>query len=281
MAATADGKLPNGIQVGGPRIQETLPDKPQTQVHGRFREFDLQNRVYAVTGGARGLGLAMAEALVEAGAEVHCLDRLPLPDDEFLRAKQCARSDYGGSLHYRQIDVRDERNIDTCMKEIAALHSRLDGLIAAAGVNHVDKAIAHTTEDINEVMSINYTGVFVCATAAARQMMLYRCRGAILLVASMSGIIANKGMISPVYNSLKGGGYPVNPQPGHGMGQGQRGRRWRDSRQLPVPRTHYHTNGRADHCPESGLQGHLGVGEHARTAGPSGGVPRRRAVFAE
>lgn len=134
---------------------------------------------------------------------VHCLDRLPTPDDEFLRAKQRARSDYGGSLHYRQIDVRDERNIDMCMKEIAALHSRLDGLIAAAGVNHVDKAIEHTTEDINEVTSINYTGVFVCATAAARQMMLYRCRGAILLVASMSGIIANKGMVSPVYNSSK------------------------------------------------------------------------------
>lgn len=69
MSTTTGGKVPNGTQMGGPRIQETLPDKPQTQVHGRFREFDLQNRVYAVTGGARGLGLAMAEALVEAGAE--------------------------------------------------------------------------------------------------------------------------------------------------------------------------------------------------------------------
>jgi hypothetical protein len=50
-------------------IQQNLPNGPPDTSHKRFREFDLQDKVFAVTGGGRGLGLAMAEALVEAGAE--------------------------------------------------------------------------------------------------------------------------------------------------------------------------------------------------------------------
>ena len=53
------------------------------------------------------------------------------------------------------------------------------------------------------MMSINYTGVFMAATAVARQMFKYKCRGSICLIASMSGLIANKGLITPVYNSSK------------------------------------------------------------------------------
>jgi NAD(P)-dependent dehydrogenase (short-subunit alcohol dehydrogenase family) len=106
-------------------------------------------------------------------------------------------------LHYRRIDVRDKDNVEKVMSDIGEEHQRLDGLIAAAGVNHVATAIEHSPADIDEVMSINYTGVFICATAAAKQMMKFKIRGSILLVASMSGIVANKGMISPVYNSSK------------------------------------------------------------------------------
>lgn len=49
-------------------IQTKLPPAFGTQNAQRFREFDLEGRVIAVTGGARGLGLSMAEALMEAGA---------------------------------------------------------------------------------------------------------------------------------------------------------------------------------------------------------------------
>jgi len=79
----------------------------------------------------------------------------------------------------------------------------LDGLIAAAGVQQLTPAIEYTREDITRMLDINYTGVFMSATAVAKQMMKYKCEGSIVLVGSMSGFVANKGLISPVYNSSK------------------------------------------------------------------------------
>jgi NAD(P)-dependent dehydrogenase (short-subunit alcohol dehydrogenase family) len=134
---------------------------------------------------------------------VYCLDRLEEPDAEFQEAQKRAESEFGGSLHYQRIDVRDVENVNELMAGIASQRNRLDGLIAAAGVNHVGSAIEHSSADIDDVMSINYTGVFITATAAAKQMLKWKCRGSIALVSSMSGLVANKGMVSPVYNSSK------------------------------------------------------------------------------
>ncbi|KFY22406.1 hypothetical protein V493_06619 [Pseudogymnoascus sp. VKM F-4281 (FW-2241)] len=185
------------------RLTRKLPDEANRATQQRFKEFDLRGKVFIVTGGARGLGLAMAEALVEAGGKVHCLDRLEAPDDEFNLAQSRACGDFGGSLHYGRIDVRDVDSLDGTISRIAAEDSRLDGLIAAAGVQQIKPATEYTMDEINEVLAINYSGVFLSATAVAREMKKYKCRGSILLVASMSGFVANKGLISPVYNSSK------------------------------------------------------------------------------
>ena len=53
------------------------------------------------------------------------------------------------------------------------------------------------------MLDVNYTGVFLSARACARQMFKYKIPGSICLIASMSGIIANRGFIAPVYNSSK------------------------------------------------------------------------------
>lgn len=50
-------------------VQSKLPSKKQLRNANRFREFDLEGRVFAITGGGRGLGLSMGEALIEAGAK--------------------------------------------------------------------------------------------------------------------------------------------------------------------------------------------------------------------
>ncbi|KAI9930325.1 hypothetical protein ASPWEDRAFT_108069 [Aspergillus wentii DTO 134E9] len=188
---------------GSDHIQTRIPTLKDNKNGIRFREFDLEDRVYAITGGGRGLGLAMAEALMEAGAKVHCLDRLQNPDSEFEAAREHGKSEYGGSLEYHRVDVRNETDVNDVFAKIAAKDQRLDGLIAAAGVNHVQSALETSQASLNEVMQINYNGVFNASTAAARQMFNYQQKGSILLVASMSGFIANKGMVAPIYNSSK------------------------------------------------------------------------------
>lgn len=184
-------------------IQSKLPSKKELRNAKRFGEFDMEGRVYAITGGGRGLGLSMAEALIEAGAKVYCLDRLDTPCPDFMIAKDKAENEYGGILEYIRIDVRNNVEVNNTMAAIAAQHQRLDGLVAAAGINHLQSALEHSEQALEDVMSINYNGVFNSATAAARQMFNYQQKGSILLVASMSGLIANKGMTSPVYNSSK------------------------------------------------------------------------------
>jgi NAD(P)-dependent dehydrogenase (short-subunit alcohol dehydrogenase family) len=134
---------------------------------------------------------------------VFCLDRLEKPDEEFTAAQDRANPEFGGSLHYRKIDIRDEEHVNHTMADIVRQTGRLDGLVAAAGVNHIDHAIKHSPEDVGYVMGINYGGAFIAATAAAKQMFALKCRGTVLFIGSMSGVIANKGMLSPVYNSSK------------------------------------------------------------------------------
>lgn len=134
---------------------------------------------------------------------MYCMDRLERPDNEFVDAQRRANPDFGGSLHYRQLDVRDEKDVDETMGEIATQRNRLDGLIAAAGINSPKSALEHSPTDMQDVMSINFNGVFISAKAAAREIMKRQQRGSILLVASMSGIVANKGMDSAAYNSSK------------------------------------------------------------------------------
>ncbi|KAB5585507.1 short-chain dehydrogenase [Coniochaeta sp. 2T2.1] len=169
----------------------------------RFADFEIAGKVFIVTGGARGLGLTLAEGLAEAGGKVYCLDRQPEPDDHFAEAKSRLVPEWGGELHYRQQDITDTKHLDELVTQIAEENRRLDGVIAAAGVQKVQPAIDWTPEEVEQMFKVNYTGLFMTATSAARQMFRFKNRGSICFIASMSGQVANKGLLCPVYNSSK------------------------------------------------------------------------------
>lgn len=133
---------------------------------------------------------------------VYCFDRMEQPHEDYGEAMRRADK-WGGTLNYRQQDVVDVAGLDAAIAEIAAKHQRLDGVVAAAGIQQLTPALEYTAADVARMLEINYTGVMMTATAAARQMFRYKCRGSICLIASMSGLVANKGLLSPVYNSSK------------------------------------------------------------------------------
>jgi len=169
----------------------------------RLPEFSLADKVVVVSGGARGLGLVQAEALLEAGATVYALDRLPEPSPDFARISTRATSELGTSLTYRQVDVRDTDALNAIIGDIATKHGRLDGLIAAAGIQQETPALEYTAEDANRMLEVNVTGCFMTAQAVARQMVKLGQGGSIVMIASMSATIANRGLICPVYNASK------------------------------------------------------------------------------
>ena len=158
----------------------------------RLPEFNLTDKVVLVSGAARGLGLTQAEALLEAGATVYALDRLPEPSPDFYRVQKRAAEELGNTFHYRQIDVRDVQGLNKVVEEIGDDRGRLDGLIAAAGIQQETPALEYTAKDANMMFEVNITGVFMTAQAVAKQMIRFGNGGSIAIIASMSAHAANR-----------------------------------------------------------------------------------------
>ncbi|PWY93494.1 NAD(P)-binding protein [Aspergillus sclerotioniger CBS 115572] len=180
-----------------------VQDGPCLGSKSRMPEFSLAGKVVCVSGAARGLGLTQAEALLEAGAKVYALDRLEEPSPEFYVIQQRALEELGTELHYRRIDVRDTELLNTAIEAIADTEGRLDGLVAAAGIQQETPALEYTAQDSNTMFEVNVTGVFMTAQAVAKQMIRFGDGGSIALIASMSGTVANRGLICPAYNASK------------------------------------------------------------------------------
>ncbi|KAJ5863180.1 hypothetical protein N7455_007248 [Penicillium solitum] len=165
-------------------------------------DFSLAGKVILVSGAGRGLGLALAEALLEAGAEVYALDYLREPAPEFIEIQQHSKA-YRAELQYRCVDVRDTDMLNTIVEDIANHERRIDGLIAAAAIQQETSALEYSAKDTNALLEVNVTGVFMTAQAVARQMIRFGNGGSIVIVASMSGTVVNRDLICPVYNASK------------------------------------------------------------------------------
>ncbi|KAK8072368.1 short-chain dehydrogenase [Apiospora saccharicola] len=171
-------------------------------------EFSLKNKVIIVSGGAQGLGLVQTEALLEAGAKVHVFDRQAPPPagSKYDAVVKRAVGELETTLTYHQIDVRlGAGDINRVTQDIADEHGRIDGLIAAAGIQQETPALEYTAEDSDRMLGINITGVLMTAQAVARQMVRLKQEGSLVFIASMSGTVANRGLICPVYNASKAG----------------------------------------------------------------------------
>ncbi len=86
---------------------------------------------------------------------MYCLDRLAEPSEEFYQTQGNLAADYTGSIEYRRVDVQDADDLDSVIANIASEHGRMDGLIAAAGVQNVTPALDYPPHKIGEVRQVN------------------------------------------------------------------------------------------------------------------------------
>ncbi|OAQ69537.1 ADP-ribosylglycohydrolase [Purpureocillium lilacinum] len=168
--------------------------------------FSLAGKTIAITGGGRGLGLTMALAVVEAGGSVACLDVLPSPGPDWARLEKTASTNKA-SASYRICDVIDDAALGASIDEIAAEAGArgepLWGCIACAGIQQQTPALQYPAADFDRMMRVNVTGVFNTCRHTARILQEARRPGSIVMIASISGNIANRGLTCTAYNSSK------------------------------------------------------------------------------
>jgi NAD(P)-dependent dehydrogenase (short-subunit alcohol dehydrogenase family) len=166
-----------------------------------LEKFRLDGKVAVVTGAARGIGFATAEALAEAGALVVITDM-----DEAGAAKAAeALKAQGRKADSIVLDVTDPRAVERVQAEIVKRHGKVDVLVNNAGIAISFKP-AETMEDEtwNKVIDVNLNGVFWCCRAFGKHM-LDQGSGTIVNLGSISAQIVNYPQEQANYNASKAG----------------------------------------------------------------------------
>lgn len=161
--------------------------------------FKLTDQVALVTGGGRGIGLACAEALAQAGARLILLER-----DEAIGAEgRAALAAKGHAAEFILGDVTDSARIAEIADELAARGSAPTVLVNNAGIGETGVPSLEVSDEAwLRTMSVNVNGVFWCSRAFGRHMVA-QGRGSIVNVGSMSGTIVNRPQPQSAYNVSK------------------------------------------------------------------------------
>lgn len=163
--------------------------------------FDLSGRVALVTGGSRGLGLQIAEALGEAGAKVMITSRKAQDLEEAAARLQ----DRGIDARWIAADASKEDDIRRIVDETLQRLGDIDILVNNAGATWGAPAEDHPIEAWDKVMNLNIRGIFLLTQAVGKRSMIPRRQGRILNIASIAGLGGNPRFMTTIaYNTSKG-----------------------------------------------------------------------------
>jgi NAD(P)-dependent dehydrogenase (short-subunit alcohol dehydrogenase family) len=166
--------------------------------------FDLTGRAALVTGGSRGLGLQMAEALGEMGARVVVTARKA---DELQQAV-AHLAGMGIEAHAVACDMSDAAAIPGAVEHAIAKVGPIDILVNNAGTTWGAAAVDLSLDAWNKVVDLNLTGLFVCTQEVGKRCMVPRRRGKIINIASILGLVGTSDPTRPgtvAYSASKGG----------------------------------------------------------------------------
>lgn len=165
--------------------------------------FDLYGKVAIVTGGSRGIGLPMAEALGAMGAKLALTARR---QDE-LDAAQAQLAAAGIDCMSVACDLADPASATTIVDAVLARHGAIDILVNNAGTNWAAPAEDHPDAGWRKVMALNVDAQFFLSREVARRSMIPRRSGKIINIASIAGLYGNPPdweMLTVGYNTSKG-----------------------------------------------------------------------------
>lgn len=160
---------------------------------------DLHGRTAVVTGGGRGIGLAIARSFAEAGVNVALLDLLDTVED----TAAAIAAEFGVRSLGRRLDVTDQ---DATAAAFAIVREELGVpqiLLTAAGIEVNKDSIDMTAGEWRKVIDVNLTGTFFSAQAFGRELLSAGLPGSAVLIASMSGSIVNVPQWAASYNASK------------------------------------------------------------------------------
>lgn len=162
--------------------------------------FDLTGQVALVTGGSRGLGLQLAQALGEAGARVMLTARKA---DELHSAVQHLQA-LGVEAHSITADSSDPDQIYRVVEQTCQQMGPIDILINNAGATWGAPAEDYPLEAWDKVMNLNIRSLFLYAQAVGKASMLPRKKGRIINIASIAGLAGSLDMQFIAYGTSKG-----------------------------------------------------------------------------
>jgi len=163
--------------------------------------FDLAGRKALVTGGSRGLGLQIAEALGEAGAKIMLTSRKAGELEEAVAHLQ----DRGIDARWIAADASKPEEVQRVADETLQRLGDIDILVNNAGATWGAAAEDHPLDAWDKVMNLNIRSVFLMSQAIGRASMIPRKRGRIINVASIAGLSGARAQVKYIaYGTSKG-----------------------------------------------------------------------------
>jgi NAD(P)-dependent dehydrogenase (short-subunit alcohol dehydrogenase family) len=163
-----------------------------------MNQIDLQDQHAVITGGAQGIGLAIASRLLSSGAAVSLWDC-----DQASLTAALEHLNQTGTATGELVDVTNPESIDSALQSTLRKHSRIDILVTSAGIAGPNHPLwEYPIDDFQHVIQINLHGVFLCCRAIVPHM-IERNYGRIVNIASIAGKEGNPN--ASAYGASKAG----------------------------------------------------------------------------
>jgi len=159
----------------------------------------LQDKIAIITGGARGIGRAIAEDFINEGADIVILDKFYPDDFESFAGDMKAK---GRKVISKSLDITSTNDTQTACDEIAAELGRIDILVNNAGITRDKLIMRMAEEDWDAVLAVNLKGTFNMMKDVSR-IMAKQHSGKIINISSVVGLMGNAGQAN--YSASKAG----------------------------------------------------------------------------